>query len=89
MSKTSNIIAKIKELFAEEKMAMDYTAATGEIIRCLGDGLRVGEKVVNVAAEKEAPLADGNYLLDNGKSITVEAGSIKEINEYNAENKPN
>lgn len=89
MSKTSNIIAKIKELFAEEKMAMDYTAATGEIIRCLGDGLKVGEKVVNVAAEKEAPLADGNYLLDNGKSITVEAGAIKEINEYQAENKPN
>lgn len=90
MSKTSNIIAKIKELFAEEKMAMDYTAATGEIIRCMGDGLKVGEPVVNIAAEKEAPLPDGNYLLDNGKSITVEAGSIKEINEYQAEsNKPN
>lgn len=89
MSKTSNIIAKIKELFAEEKMAKDYTAATGEIIRCLGDGLKVGEKVVEVAAEKEAPLPNGNYLLDNGKSITVEAGEIKEINEYNAENKPN
>jgi hypothetical protein len=89
MSKTSNIIAKIKELFAEEKMAMDYTAATGEIIRCMGDGLKVGEPVVNIASEKEAPLPDGNYLLDNGKSITVEAGQIKEINEYNAENKPN
>jgi hypothetical protein len=84
MSKTSNIIAKIKELFAEEKMAMDYTAATGEIIRCLGDGLKVGEKVVEIAAEKEAPLPDGNYLLDNGKSITVAAGTIKEINEYRA-----
>lgn len=89
MSKTSNIIAKIKELFQEEKMAKDYTAATGEIIRCLGDGLKVGEKVVEIAAEKEAPLPNGNYLLDNGKSITVEAGEIKEINEYNAENKPN
>jgi hypothetical protein len=90
MSKTSNIIAKIKELFAEEKMAMDYTAATGEIIRCLGDGLKVGEPVVNVAAEKEAPLPDGNYLLDNGKSIMVEAGRIKEINQYDAESdKPN
>jgi len=90
MSKTTNIIAKIKELFADEKMAMDYTAATGEIIRCLGDGLKVGEPVVNVAAEKEAPLADGNYLLDNGKSITVEAGRIKEINQYDAESdKPN
>lgn len=90
MSKTSNIIAKIKELFAEEKMAMDYTAATGEIIRCLGDGLKVGEPVVNIASEKEAPLPDGNYLLDNGKSITVEAGTIKEINEYQASSdKPN
>jgi len=44
---------------------------------------------VNIAADTEAPLPDGNYLLDNGKSITVEAGTIKEINEYNAENKPN
>jgi hypothetical protein len=90
MSKTSNIIAKIKELFQEEKMAMDYTAATGEIIRCLGDGLKVGEPVVNIAAGTEAPLPDGNYLLDNGKSITVEAGRIKEINQYDAESdKPN
>jgi hypothetical protein len=87
MTKTSNIIAKIKELFAEEKMAQDYKAATGEIIRCLGDGLRVGEKVVNIAAEKESPLADGDYLLDNGKTITVAAGEIKEINEYRAERK--
>ncbi|NBR98895.1 MAG: hypothetical protein EBT42_00645 [Actinobacteria bacterium] len=84
MSKTSNIIAKIKELFQEEKMAADYTAATGEIIRCIGDGLKVGEKVVNIAADTEAPLPDGNYLLDNGKSITVAAGEIKEINEYQA-----
>lgn len=90
MSKTSNIIAKIKELFAEEKMAADYTAATGEIIRCMGDGLKVGEKVVNIAADTEAPLPDGNYLLDNGKSITVAAGEIKEINEYQASSdKPN
>jgi uncharacterized protein YukE len=87
MTKTSNIIAKIKELFAEEKMAQDYKAATGEIIRCLGDGLKVGEKVVEIAAEKESPLADGDYLLDNGKTITVAAGEIKEINEYRAERK--
>lgn len=85
--KNSNIIAKIKELFAEEKMAKDYTAATGEIIRCLGNGLAVGEKVVEIAAEKESPLPDGSYLLDNGKNIIVEAGEIKEINEYQAEEK--
>jgi hypothetical protein len=90
MNKTSQIIAKIKELFAEEKMAKDYTAATGEIIRVLGDGLKVGEKVAEMAAEKESPLPDGNYLLDNGKSITVAAGEITEINEYDASSdKPN
>jgi hypothetical protein len=90
MSKTSNIIAKIKELFQEEKMAMDYTAATGEIIRCLGDGLRVGEKVEQVIGGIGTNLPDGNYLLDNGKSIVVEAGQIKEINQYDAtSDKPN
>ena len=88
MSKT-NIIAKIKELFAEEKMAKDYTAATGEIIRCLGDGLAVGEKVVEIAAQKESPLPDGSYLLDNGKSIVVAAGEIKEINEVRSEGETN
>ena len=85
-SKTS-IIAKIKELFAEEKMAADYTAATNEIIRCLGDGLKVGEKVVQILQGEEGNLPDGNYLLNNGKSITVQGGTITEINEYKAEEK--
>jgi hypothetical protein len=90
MNKTSQIIARIKELFAEEKMAMDYTAATGEIIRCMGDGLRVGEEVKQVIGGVPTQLVDGNYLLDNGKSITVAAGTIKEINEYDASSdKPN
>lgn len=85
MNKKTSIIAKIRELFEREEFASDYTAATGEIIRCLGNSLSVGEKVVNVAAEKEAPLADGDYLLNNGKTITVAAGEIKAINEYRAE----
>lgn len=89
MKNKSNIIAKIKELFAEVKMAKDYTAATGEIIRCLGESLAVGEKVVEIAAEKESPLFDGTYLLDNGKSIVVAAGEIKEINEVRAEGETN
>ena len=56
MSKTSNIIARIKELFYEEKFGADYTAATGEIIRIMGD-ISVGTKVAEIAAEKEAPLS--------------------------------
>lgn len=89
MNKKTNIIAKIKELFAEVKMAKDYTAATGEIIRAYGEGLAVGDEVAEIAAEKESPLPDGSYLLDNGKSIVVEAGKIKEVNEVRSEDETN
>jgi len=90
MNKTSQIIAKIKELFAEEKMAMDYTAATGEIIRCMGQGLEVGEQVKQVIGGVPTDLPDGQYLLDNGKSIVVAAGEIKEIKQPDAtSDKPN
>lgn len=86
MDKKSNIIAKIKELFAEQKMA-EYTSTSNEIIRCLGD-FAVGTKVVQVVGGEETTLPDGNYPLDNGKSITVESGEIKEIQDYpNIENK--
>jgi predicted RNase H-like nuclease (RuvC/YqgF family) len=86
MNNKSNIIAKIKELFAEQKMA-EYTATSNEIIRCLGD-FAVGTKVVQVVGGEETTLPDGMYPLDNGKSIVVESGTIKEINDYpNIENK--
>lgn len=85
MNGKSNILAKIKELFAEAKMAKDYTAANNnQIIRVYGE-LAVGDKVVQVAGELESALPDGTYLLNDGISITVEAGQIKEINEYKAE----
>jgi hypothetical protein len=87
MNTKTSIIAKIRELFNKEEFASDYTAATNEIIRCLGDGLKVGEKVVQVLQGEEGNLPDGNYLLNNGKTITVAAGEIKEINEYRAEEK--
>ena len=54
----------------------------------MGD-IAVGTKVAEIAAEKEAPLPDGSYLLDNGKSIKVEAGEIKEISEIQADKEPN
>jgi hypothetical protein len=79
MNNKKTIISKIKELFKEEKMAADYTAVTGEIIRCLGEELAVGEKVVQITQGEENLLPDGSYFLDNGKSIVVEAGEVKEI----------
>ena len=87
MKQSSKIIAKIKELFAETKMAADYTSTSNEIIRVMGE-FAVGDKVVQVVGGEETTLPDGNYALDNGKSIVVAAGEIKEINEYpNIENK--
>ena len=87
MNKKTNIISKIRELFAQEKMSADYNSANGVTIRCLGDGLKVGEKVVKILQGEEATLEDGDYLLDNGKTITVAAGQVKDINEYRAEEK--
>ncbi len=83
MSK-SNLISKIKELFAEQKFATDYTATTGEIIRCLGSSLSEGERVVQVIGGEETSLTDGEYVLDNGKAITVLGGEIKTINDTTA-----
>jgi hypothetical protein len=85
MTEKKNILAKIKELFVEQKMASDYTAATNEIIRCLGESLSVGERVAQVIGGVETDLPDGNYLLNNGKSISVVGNMIKEVNEYRAE----
>ena len=90
MNKTSQLIARIKELFAEEKMASDYTAATGEIIRIPSGSVSVGDKVEQVIGGVATNLPDGQYLLDNGKSIVVAAGEIKEINQPDAtSDKPN
>jgi hypothetical protein len=90
MNKTSQIIARIKELFAEEKMASDYTAATGEIIRIPSGSVNVGDKVEQVIGGVATNLPDGQYLLDNGKSIVVAAGEIKEVKQPDAtSDKPN
>jgi predicted RNase H-like nuclease (RuvC/YqgF family) len=81
MNGKSNIIAKIRELFAETKMTADYTSTTNDIIRVFGD-FAVGSDVKAVAQGEETTLPDGTYPLDNGKSIVVEAEKIKEINDF-------
>jgi hypothetical protein len=86
MNKKTSLIGKIRELFEMEKFASDYTAATNEIIRIEGE-LAVGSKVEQVIGGVATQLPDGTYLLNNGKTIKVGAGEIKEINEYRAEEK--
>jgi hypothetical protein len=81
MNKKSSILAKIRELFAQEMMAADYETTDGKIIRCLGDSLRVGEKVAEVVSGKEQDIFDGTYRLNDGKILEVAAGVIKGITE--------
>ena len=82
MKEKSKIIARIKQLFAEEKIMMEeVTAVTNEIIRVMGD-LAVGTKVVQVVGGEETTLPDGHYPLDNGKSINVVGGEITEVADY-------
>jgi len=86
MNKKSSILAKIRELFAQEMMAADYTTTDGKIIRCLGNSLSVGEKVAEVVSGKEQDIFDGTYTLNDGKIIEVAAGVIKDISEVTERN---
>ena len=81
MNKKTSILAKIRELFAQEMMAADYGTTDGKIVRCLGDALRVGEKVKEVVSGQEMDIADGTYRLNDGKILEVAAGTIKDITE--------
>ncbi len=86
MNKKSSILAKIRELFAQEMMGADYTTTDGKIIRCLGNSLKVGEKVAEVVSGKEQDIFDGTYTLNDGKIIEVAAGVIKDISEVTERN---
>lgn len=79
MNKKTSILAKIRELFAQEMFAADYTTTDGKIVRCLGDALRVGEKVKEVVSGQEVDIMDGTYRLNDGKILEVAAGEIKSM----------
>lgn len=79
MNKKTSILAKIRELFAQEMFAADYTTTDGKIVRCLGDALRVGEKVKEVVSGQEVDIMDGTYRLNDGKILEIAAGEIKSM----------
>ncbi len=89
MNKKSSILSKIRELFAQEMMAADYMTTDGKIIRCLGDSLKVGEKVAEVVSGKEQDIFDGTYRLNDGRILEVAAGVIKGITEVEKGNVSN
>jgi hypothetical protein len=89
MNKKSSILSKIRELFAQEMMGADYATTDGKIIRCLGDSLRIGERVAEVVSGKEQDIFDGTYRLNDGKILEVAAGVIKGITEVEQGNVSN
>lgn len=77
------ILTKIKELFSntEESFAGDYKTQDGRIIRCYGEGLDVGAEVKEITAEGEMDIEDGDYILEDGVTLTVASGKITSVGE--------
>jgi molybdopterin converting factor small subunit len=77
------ILTKIKELFSttEEVFAGDYKTQDGRIIRCYGEGLDVGEMVKEITADGEMDIEDGDYILEDGVTLTVASGKITSVGE--------
>ena len=87
------LINKIKELFAEidaenvVPMAfVDVKTDDGRILRI--SDLAVDGTVTEITENGEAELEDGNYILEDGVEILVEAGKIVEVKEPEAEEAP-
>lgn len=81
MSNKSSILAKIRELFQAENFEADYTTIDGKTIRCKGESLKEGERIVEIIGGEEATIQDGTYELSNGKILDIEAGQVKNIKE--------
>jgi len=77
-----SILGKIKELFTtseENFVGTDYKTQDGRIIRCYGEGLDVGAPVKEITADGEVDIEDGDYLLEDGNTISVVKGFITQI----------
>jgi len=91
-------IEKVRELIglAEVKLESEENKArtmSGEMVEWEGEGLTKGAKLYVMSEEGRKPAENGEYELENGDIVLVEAGSIKdvlqkqheEMNEFNAE----
>ena len=76
----------VKALFGKSLFDVDLTLANGDIItvETEADEPAVGDKVkqkTDGGEDAEKPLADGDYLLKDERTLVVEGGVIKEIKE--------
>lgn len=77
------ILTKIKELFSNEveKFEMDYKTQDGRILRVYGEGLEVGTEIKEITSEGEMDIEDGDYILEDGTTLTVVEGKIETVGE--------
>lgn len=87
MEKKKGVFARaLKALFSKSLFDVDLTLANGDIITVETEAEEpaVGDKVkqkTDGGEEAEKPLADGDYLLKDERTLVVEGGVIKEIKE--------
>lgn len=80
MNKKS-VIARIKAMFAEEveQTFIDVKTQDGRILRA--SDIVIDGTILEVTEEGEIPLEDNEYVLEEGYTLVVESGVIKEIKE--------
>lgn len=82
MNKKKTILAKIKEIFTEdtleEVMFVDVKTEDGRILRV--SEMEVGATVTEVSEDGETEVESGTFELEDGVTMIVEDGKIKEIN---------
>lgn len=84
--KKSVFTRAVKALFGKSLFDVDLTLANGDIItvETEADEPAVGDKVkqkTDGGEDTEKPLADGDYLLKDERTLVVDGGVIKEIKE--------
>lgn len=90
MEKKKGVFARaLMALFGKSLFDIDLTLANGDIITVETEAEEptVGDKVkqkTDGGEEVEKPLADGEYLLKDGRTLIVAGGVIKEIKEKEA-----
>ena len=91
---TKEMLTFLKEFSKKAKEAkvfdIDLTLANGDMITVVteGESPAVGDEVrqkTSDGQEADKPLADGEYLLKDEKTLVVEGGKIKEIREKEKE----
>lgn len=80
--KIAQLIGRTYEAFG------DYKTTEGTELRIEGEKMEEGMPVYVITPEGQLPLVDGDYELENGTKIKVEAGMVTNVEEISTEGTP-